>query len=135
MVANAILGSVNTYANRLIRVATVLVDLHLDIALREAEWEKKRLISGFILLSIGAGLMAAVGILVHAIALWWLETLTGSWIQSILIVTAIDFVIGSVFLMAALRKLRGPYMAQTQARVSRTAATLMQSDRPAPPMT
>ncbi|MBE9227201.1 phage holin family protein [Phormidium sp. LEGE 05292] len=129
MVANAILDSVNTYANRLIRIATVLVDMHLDIAMREAEKEKKRLIGGLIMLAIGVGLMTLVGLLAHAIAIWFIYTLTKSWINAILILTAIDFFVGSIFLVAASRKLSGPYMVQTQARVARTTAKLMENDQ------
>ncbi len=132
MVANALMDSIGNYSNRLIRVVTLLVDMHMDIALQEAEWEKKRLTSGLIMLSIGGGLMAMSGLLLHAIALVVLQSLVHSWVGALAIVTAVDFVIGSIFLLAATRKLRGPYMAQTQARLSRTASTLMR-DYPANP--
>lgn len=127
MVVSEVLGLFQSYTDRLIRVATVLVDVHLDIAMREAEWEKKRLTSGAIMLAIGGGLMAVFGLLFHAIAILFLQSLTRSWIQAMLIVAGMDFVIGSLFLLAATRKLRGPYMPQTQARVARTTATLMQN--------
>ncbi len=128
MVASAILNTLNSYSNRLIRVVTVLVDLHLDIAMQEAAWEKKRLTSGFILLSIGGGLMAMSGLLLHVIAIWFAQTLLQSWIGAIAIVLGFDFVVGSLFLLAASRKLQGPYMVQTQARLARTSATLFQSE-------
>lgn len=126
MVASDVLGLFQSYTDRLIRVATVLIDVHLDIAMREAAWEKKRLTSGAILLAIGGGLMAVFGLLFHAIAILFLQSITHSWIQAMLIVAGIDFLLGSLFLLAAIRKLHGPYMVQTQARVARTAATLMQ---------
>lgn len=135
MVANAILSSVSASANRLVRLATVLVDMHLDIAMREAAWEKKRLTSGLILLSVGGGLLAMAGLLLQAIAIWFFESLLHSWIGAIATVTGIDTVIGAIFLMAASRKLRGPYMVQTQARLARTATTLMQNDSLEPPTT
>ncbi len=127
MVARDVLGLFQSYTDRLIRVATVLVDVHLDIAMQEAAWEKKRLTSGAILLAIGGGLLAVFGLLFQAIAILWLHSLTRSWIQAMLIVAGVDFLLGSVFLLAATRKLRGPYMAQTQARVARTAASLMRT--------
>ncbi|MGP1383641.1 MAG: phage holin family protein [Thainema sp.] len=89
--------------------------------------EKKRLTSGVILLAIGGGLMAFFGLLFHVISILFLQTLTHSWIQALLIVASFDFLMGSVFLLAATRRLRGPYMVQTQARVARTAATLMKN--------
>jgi len=127
VVVSEVLSLFQSYTDRLIRVATVLVDVHLDIAMREAAWEKKRLTSGAIMLAIGGGLMAVFGLLFHAIAILFLQSLTRSWIQAMLIVAGIDFVIGSLFLIAATRKLRGPYMPQTQARVARTTATLIQN--------
>ncbi len=128
MVANRILGSVTNYTNRLVRVATVLVDMHLDIAMQEAAWEKKRLTSGFILLAIGGGLLTLFGILTHAIAILLLQAWTQSWLQAMLIVAGIDFLVGSIFTLAAAKKLRGPYMVQTQARFARTATTLLQNE-------
>jgi hypothetical protein len=115
-------------------VVTVLVDMHMDIAMREAAWEKKRLTSGFILLSIGGGLMAMSGLLLHGIILWLIQSLIHSWLGALVIVTVIDFAIGSIFLLAAARKLRGPYMPQTQARLARTATTLMQDTSTEPPL-
>jgi uncharacterized membrane protein YqjE len=126
VVANGLIDSIGSYSNRLIRVATLLVDMHMDIAMQEAEWEKKRLTSGLVMLSIGGGLMGMSGLLLHAIALVVLQSLVHSWLVALAIATAVDFVIGSIFILAATRKLRGPYMAQTQARLSRTASTLMQ---------
>jgi len=127
VVVSEVLGLFQSYTDRLIRVATVLVDVHLDIAMREAAWEKKRLTSGTILLAIGGGLLAVFGLLFHAIAILFLQSLTRSWIQAMLIVAGMDFLLGSLFLLAATRKLRGPYMPQTQARVARTTATLLQN--------
>jgi len=128
VVVNTLVDSFGNYANRLMQIVTVLVDMHMDIAMREAAWEKKRLTSGLILLSIGGGLMAMSSLLLHAIALWLIQTLVHSWIGALAIVTTIDFTVGSIFLLAAARKLRGPYMTQTQARLARTATTLMQND-------
>ncbi len=128
MVANSILSSVSASTNRLVRLATVLVDMHLDIAMREAAWEKKRLTSGFILLSIGGGLLVMTGLLLQAIAVWFFESLLHSWIGALAVVAGIDTLMGAIFLIAASRKLRGPYMVQTQARLARTATTLMQNE-------
>lgn len=128
MGASTILDSVGNYSNRLIRVVTVLVDMHMDIAMREAAWEQKRITTGLILGAIGGGLMAMSGLLLHAIALWLVYTLVHSWLGALAIVTAIDIGFGTIFLLAAARRLRGPYMVQTQARLARTAASLMQPD-------
>lgn len=128
MVANALFDSVNTYSNRLIRVVTVLVDMHMDIAMREAAWEKKRLISGLVMLAIGGGLLAMSGLLLQGIILWLVQALVHSWLGAIALVTTGDFLGGAIFLAAAARQLRGPYMVQTQARLARTALTLMQND-------
>lgn len=135
MVANALFDSVGSYSNRLIRVVTVLVDMHMDIALREAAWEKKRLISGLVMLSIGGGLLAMSGLLLQGLMLWLVQALVHSWIGAIALVAAGDLIGGAIFLAAASRKLRGPYMVQTQARLARTASSLLQDDFLDPTMT
>lgn len=134
MVANALVDSIGHYSNRLIRVVTVLVDMHLDIAMREAAWEKKRLTSGFVLLAMGGGLLAMSGLFIHGILLWVMQSLMHSWLGALAIVATVDFAIGSIFLLAAARKLRGPYMPQTQARLVRTASTLIQDTTTDPPL-
>jgi hypothetical protein len=128
VVARAVFRSINAYSNRLIRVVTLLVDMHMDIAMQEAAWETKRLVSGLVMVLIGGGLMASSGLLLHGIAIWFMQTLVQSWIGAIAIITGIDFVIGSIFFLAASRQLQGPYMVQTQARLARTAVILTQND-------
>ncbi|MGP1383642.1 MAG: hypothetical protein ACTS2F_08785 [Thainema sp.] len=40
MVVSEVFGLFQSYTDRLIRIATVLVDVHLDIAMREAAWKR-----------------------------------------------------------------------------------------------
>jgi len=128
VVVNAVFDTVNAYSSRLIRVVTVLVDMHLDIALREAAWEKKRLISGLVLLAIGGGLLTMSLLLLHVIAIWLLYQLGWGWLGAIAAIAGVDLLIGGIFLAAASRKLRGPYMVQTQTRLAKTAAALTRND-------
>lgn len=114
------------YFRRLLRVVSVLVDMHLDIAIQEANYEKRRLMGGFVMLGIGIGLFTLGGILLQVLGVFVLHWLGLNWMTSILIMAVIDFVIGGIFAAAANRQLKGPMMVQTQARLARSAAMLRQ---------
>jgi hypothetical protein len=114
----------NLYFDRTRRLVTTLVDLHLDVAMQEATQERKRLISGFILLSAGVSLLSMAGVLLQLVAVLVIHNLGLSWLSSVLAVIALDSLIGIIFAAAALRRLSGPYMRQTQSRLARTTAIL-----------
>jgi uncharacterized membrane protein YqjE len=115
------------YFRRLLRLVSVLVDMHLDIAIQEANYEKRRLIGGFVMLGIGIGLFTLGGILLQVLGVFVLHWLGLNWMASLLVVAAIDFMVGGIFAAAANRRLQGPLMVQTQARLARSVAMLRQS--------
>jgi uncharacterized membrane protein YqjE len=117
---------IDDYFRRLLRLVTVLVDMHMDIAIQEANYEKRRLIGGFVMLGIGIGLFTLGGILLQVLGVFILHWAGLNWIASLLIVAAVDFLIGGIFAAAASRRLKGPVMVQTQARLARSAAMLRQ---------
>jgi uncharacterized membrane protein YqjE len=116
------------YFRRLLRLVTVLVDMHMDIAIQEANYEKRRLIGGFVMLGIGIGLFTLGGILLQVLGVFVLHWAGLNWMASLLVVAAVDFLIGGIFAAAASRRLKGPVMVQTQARLARSAAMLMDRD-------
>jgi uncharacterized membrane protein YqjE len=115
------------YFRRLLRLVSVLVDMHMDIAIQEANYEKRRLIGGFVMLGIGIGLFTLGGILLQVLGVFVLHWAGLNWMASLLIIAAVDFLIGGIFAAAASRRLKGPLMVQTQARLARSAAMLRQS--------
>jgi uncharacterized membrane protein YqjE len=58
------------YFRRLLRLVSVLVDMHMDIAIQEANYEKRRLIGGFVMLGIGIGLFTLGGILLQVLGVF-----------------------------------------------------------------
>jgi uncharacterized membrane protein YqjE len=103
-----------------------VMDLHVRIALQEADKEKRRLISGALLLSGGLTLMllALIGAEL-ALLLWLHEGLALSWIHSALAVAALNVVLAGVFLRIGGQLMKGPYLPQTTAGLSKTTRALL----------
>jgi uncharacterized membrane protein YqjE len=104
---------------------TSVMDLHVRIALQEADREKRRLISGALLLSGGLVMMllALIGAQV-ALLLWLHQGLGWSWIHSALAVSALNVVLAGVFLRVGGQLTKGPYLPQTAAGLSKTTRAL-----------
>ncbi|WOD41732.1 phage holin family protein [Nodosilinea sp. E11] len=115
---------VESYLRRLLRLATVLVDTHLDVAVQEANYESRRLISGFIMVGVGIGLLTTGVVLGIVASVVFAQSLGLSWLQAIAAVAGVDLLLGLVFVTLGRLRLRGPLMIQTQARLSRSVALL-----------
>ena len=104
---------------------TSVMDLHVRIALQEADREKRRLISGALLLSGGLVmlLLALIGAQL-ALLLWLHQGLGWSWINSALAVSALNVVLAGVFLRVGGQLTKGPYLPQTAAGLSKTTRAL-----------
>ncbi len=119
---------VESYFRRLLRLATVLVDTHLDVAVQEANYESRRLISGFIMVGIGVGLLTTVIALGIVASVVFAQSLGLSWLEAIGAVAGVDLLLGLIFVTLGRLRLRGPLMTQTQARLSRSVALLKAKD-------
>ncbi len=116
------------YFRRLLRLMTVLVDTHLNVAVQEANYESRRLISGFILLGIGIGLVTTAVVLGIVASVAFAQSLGLSWLQAIGAVAGVNLLLGLIFLTLGRLRLSGPLMIQTQARLSRSLALLKAKD-------
>lgn len=116
------------YFRRLLRLMTVLVDTHLDVAVQEVNYESRRLISGFILLGIGIGLVTTAVVLGIVASVVFAQSLGLSWLQAIGAVAGVDLLLGLILITLGRLRLRGPLMIQTQARLSRSMALLKAKD-------
>lgn len=112
------------YFRRLLGLMTVLVDTHLDVAVQEANYESRRLISGFVLLGIGIGLVTTAVVLGIVASVVFAQSLGLSWLQAIGAVAGVDLLLGLICLTLGRLRLSGPLMIQTQARLSRSLALL-----------
>ncbi|HIK43501.1 MAG TPA: phage holin family protein [Leptolyngbyaceae cyanobacterium M65_K2018_010] len=127
--SDSALDRLEDYLRRILRLISLLVDMHLDIALQEANYEKRRLIGGFVMLGLGVGLLTMVLVLAQVLALFFVHGLGLSWMVTLAIVGGVNLLLGIIFLMAARLRLRGPMMVQTQARLARSLALLRTRDR------
>lgn len=121
---NSSFSALEDYAKRLVRMATLLVDMHMDIAIQEANYEKRRLLGGLVMMSIGIGLFAMGMTLLQVLSVLILHVLGLSWIWATVWVAIVDFAIGGIFAAAARARLRGPLMSQTKSRLARSTAVL-----------
>jgi Flp pilus assembly protein protease CpaA len=122
--AGTAVGAIEDYFQRVLRVLTLLVDMHMDIAIQEANYERRRLIGGFILLGIGIGLFAMGMTLLQVLGVLAAHRLGLNWMLSTTLVAGVDFIVGGVFAAAARLRLQGPLMVQTQQRLVRSASML-----------
>ncbi|SBO44673.1 phage holin family protein [Cyanobium sp. NIES-981] len=103
-----------------------VMDLHVRIALQEADHEKRRLISGALLLSGGLTMMLLALIAAEVALLLWLhEGVSLSWIHSTLAVASLNVVVAGVFLRIGGGLLKGPYLPQTTAGLTKTTRALL----------
>lgn len=108
-------------AARITSLAGSVMDLHVRIALQEADREKRRLIGGLLLLSGGLALVtlslvaaeAALLVTVH-------DRFSLGWAESSLVVAALDLLLAGIFLRWGGTLLRGPYLPQTLGGLRRT---------------
>jgi uncharacterized membrane protein YqjE len=113
-------------AGRLGGLLTSVMDLHVRIALQEADREKRRLIGGALLISGGLTLLLLALIAAEvALLLWFHQELGWSWIQAVLVLAAIDLVVAGLFLRVGGRMLKGPYLPETMAGLTKTTRALM----------
>jgi uncharacterized membrane protein YqjE len=119
-------GVARVAAGRLGGLLTSVMDLHVRIALQEADREKRRLIGGALLISGGLTLLLLALIAAEvALLLWFHQELGWSWIQAVLVLAAIDLVVAGLFLRVGGRMLKGPYLPETMAGLTKTTRALM----------
>ena len=119
-------GMAREAAGRVGALMTSVMDLHVRIALQEVDREKRRLISGALLISGGLTLLllALIGAEL-ALLLWLHQGLGWSWIQAALALAALDLVLAGLFVRVGGQLLKGPYLPQTTAGLSKTTRALL----------
>ena len=119
-------GPARVAAGRVGALMTSVMDLHVRIALQEVDREKRRLISGALLLSGGLALLLLALIGAELALLLWLREAQGlSWIHAALAVAALDLVLAGVFVRVGGQLVKGPYLPQTTAGLSKTTRAIL----------
>jgi len=102
-----------------------VMDLHVRIALQEADKEKRRLVGGGVMLGMGLTLMTLALVAAELVLLLWIQQVfTLSWLQAAAAVAAIDLVLAGISLRIGGQLLKGPYLPETTAGLMRTTRAL-----------
>ena len=126
MVVNELFDGIDIYFQRTLRLISTLVDLHWDIAQREATWEQRRLLSGLTMLAIAIGFMGMTAMMLQVFGVWLAHFLGLSWAGTILTVASLDLLLGLIFLAASLKRMNRPFMVETRRRLAKTSHVLLQ---------
>jgi uncharacterized membrane protein YqjE len=119
-------GPARVAAGRVGALMASVMDLHVRIALQEVNREKRRLISGALLLSGGLALMLLALIGAELALLLGLNQLQGlSWIHAALALAALNLVLAGIFLRVGGHLLKGPYLPETTAGLSKTTRAIL----------
>jgi len=112
-------------ASRLSGLLTSVVDLHVRMALQEADKEKRRLITGAVILGAGLSLLL-LGLLFSQIVLvlWLRQAFQLSWMAVLLSLGAVYLVLSGFFLRIGGGLLSKPLLPETVAGLTRTTRAL-----------
>jgi uncharacterized membrane protein YqjE len=113
-------------ASRVTGLVTSVLDLHVRIALKEADREKRRLVGGLVLLCGGlVALLLAVLAGELALLLWVVMLKGWGWIQAVLGLAALNLLLSGVLLRIGGQLTRGPYLPETMAGITKTTRALV----------
>lgn len=119
-------GPARVAMGRMGALLTSVMDLHVRIALQEVDRERRRLISGALLISGGLTLLLLALIAAElALLLWVHQDLGWSWRQAALALATLNLVLAGLFLRVGGQLSKGPYLPQTTAGLSKTTRALL----------
>jgi hypothetical protein len=102
-----------------------VMDLHVRIALQEADREKRRLVGGGVFLGAGFTFLLLAGVALQLALLLGLRQGLGlSWLVASLLVAGLDLALGGLLLRLGGGMLKGPYLPETTAGLMRTTRAL-----------
>ncbi len=108
-------------AARVTALASSIMDLHVRIALKEVDREKRRLISGGIFLAMGGILMLFTLLALQIILLIWMQRTFNLNIEtSLLILSLIDITLAGISLRLGGYLTKGPYLPETLEGLSKS---------------
>ena len=111
---------------RVTGLVTSVMDLHVRIALREVDREKRRLIIGVLLLGAGlASLLTALLAAELALLLWLVLVQGWGWITAVLAFAAANLVLAGLTLRLGGQLTKGPYLPETMAGLTKTTRAIV----------
>lgn len=119
-------GPARVAMGRMGALLTSVMDLHVRIALQEVDRERRRLISGVLLLSGGLLFLLLSLVAAELALLVWLQQGLGlGWIPASLVLASLNLVLAGIFLKVGGQLTKGPYLPQTAAGITKTTRTLL----------
>jgi hypothetical protein len=113
-------------ASRVTGLVSSVMDLHVRIALQEADREKRRLIGGVVLLAGGLITLLLALIAAEVALLLWLHLERGwVWTHAALLLAGLNLLLTGLFLRVGGRMTRGPYLPETMAGITKTTRALL----------
>jgi Putative Actinobacterial Holin-X, holin superfamily III len=113
-------------ASRVTGLVSSVMDLHVRIALQEADREKRRLIGGAVLLAGGLVTLLLALIAAQAALLLWLHLERGwLWTHAALLLVALNLLLTGLFLRVGGQMTKGPYLPETMAGLTKTTRALL----------
>ena len=113
-------------ASRITGLVTSVMDLHVRIALKEVDREKRRLIIAVVLLGAGLGALLTAVLAAELALLIWLVLVKGwSWISALLAFAAANLALSGVLLRIGGQLSKGPYLPETMAGLTKTTRALV----------
>ena len=108
-------------AARVTALASSIMDLHVRIALKEVDREKRRLISGGIFLAMGGILMLFTLLALQIIMIIWMQNRFTLNVQNALIVLSlINITLAGISLRLGGHLTKGPYLPETLDGISKS---------------
>jgi uncharacterized membrane protein YqjE len=113
-------------ASRVTGLVTSVMDLHVRIALKEADREKRRLVAGVVLLCGGLATLLLALVAGELALLFWLVMLKGwGWIQASLALVVVNLLLAGALLRIGGQLTKGPYLPETMAGLTKTTRALV----------
>ena len=113
-------------ASRVTGLVTSVMDLHVRIALKEADREKRRVIAGLVLLGGGLATLLLALVAGELVLVLWLVTARGwTWLQALAGLAAFNLVLTGVMLRIGGQLTKGPYLPETMAGLTKTTRALV----------
>ena len=113
-------------ASRITGLVASVMDLHVRIALKEADREKRRLIGGVVLLMAGFSALLMAWLAADVALLVWLhQSWAWSWIHAALGVMGVNLLLSGLFLRIGGMMTKGPYLPETLAGLTKTTRALV----------
>jgi hypothetical protein len=106
-------------------VGRTIVAMHVEVAAREAARDRSRIVSGVVLVGVGAAVLALLLVMLHVAAACFVhERWSLPFSESAAAVAGADLVLGALLLLVGRRRLRGPVMPETRSMIARTVDAL-----------